>query len=196
MKNNPTFTVFTGPMFSSKTSKLLMTLERYKYQKKSVAIFKPSLDNRYDAKKIVSHGGWTVDANVVKTGADILEILSQMSTEPDVVAIDEAFMISGVAEVLLWLYKNGVEIVVSTLDLSSTGKPFSEVEKLLVWATHVEKCTAVCTICSKDAYYTHKKQIDESDGEIQVGGSELYDPRCARHHPYIMNHEIIVNQGE
>ncbi len=188
---NPTFTVFTGPMFGSKTTKLLSTLERYKYQRKRVVVFKPVIDDRYDASEVVSHSGWTAPATTVKNGADILEALSRMPSEPDVVAVDEAFMIPNVAEVLTWLYRNGISIVASTLDISAQGKPFHEVEKLLAWATHVEKCSSVCTVCGRDAFYTHKKQIDEDRGEIHVGGAELYEPRCFQHHLAIDNREKI-----
>jgi thymidine kinase len=86
-----------------------------------------------------------------------------------------------VAGVLTWLYRTGIDVVVSTLDISATGKPFHEVEKLLPWATHIEKCSAVCTQCGRDAFYTHKKQVS-SDDEIEVGGAEMYEPRCSRHH--------------
>jgi thymidine kinase len=127
----------------------------------------------------------------VKTAADILEVLEKMPQAPDVIAVDEAFMIPNVAEVLTWLYRNGVNIIVSTLDISSTGKAFPEVEKMLAWATTVEKCAAVCTVCGHDAYYTHKKQVDEDQGEIQVGGSELYEPRCFQHHLAIDKRQVI-----
>ena len=191
MPSNPTFSVFVGPMFSSKTTKLLSTLERFKYQHKRIAVFKPTLDDRYNPDEVVSHGGWSYPATTVKSGADILEVLAQTPDDPDVVAIDEAFMIPNIAEVLIWLYRNGVTVVVSTLDISATGKPFHEVEKLLAWATHVEKCAAVCTVCGRDAFYTHKKQVDEDRGEIQVGGAELYEPRCFQHHLAIDKRENI-----
>lgn len=191
---NPTFTVFTGSMFSFKTTKLLSSIERFKFQHKVVAAFKPTIDDRYASLNIVSHSGWSWPAVPVRTGADILEELARLSDEPGAVAVDEAFMIPGIAEVLIWLYKNGVNIVVSTLDISSSGKPFREVEKLLVWATHVEKCVAVCTVCGCDARYTHKKQVDD-DNEIHVGGSELYEPRCWCHIPFIANHVPGVKLG-
>lgn len=191
LHQNPTFIVFAGAMFSSKTTKLLSTLERYKYQHKKVAVFKPTIDDRYDAREVVSHSGWSTKATTVKNGADILEVLGQMDVEPDVVAVDEAFMIPNIAEVLVWLYRNGISIVVSTLDISATGKPFHEVERLLAWATTVEKCSSVCTICGRDAFYTHKKQIDEDRGEIQVGGEELYEPRCFQHHLAVDKREKI-----
>lgn len=194
MHQNPTFTVFVGAMFSSKTTKLLSALERYKYQHKRVIVFKPSLDDRYNPSEVMSHSGWSVKAQTVRHGADILEVLAQMDQEPDVVAVDEAFMIPNVAEALVWLYRNGISIVVSTLDLSAAGKPFYEVERLMAWATYVEKCAAVCTVCGRDAYYTHKKQVDDDRGEIQVGGAELYEPRCFQHHLAVDKREKIHDE--
>lgn len=188
MLNNPEFIVYCGPMFSSKTSRLLAALERYKYQHKSIVVFKPRIDDRYSISEVVTHGGWKVPAVCVRSGAEILEYLTSLDQEPQIVAVDEAFMIPGSADALTWLFTYGFTIVVSSLEMSSTGKIFQEVEKMLSWATHVEKCTAVCTICSRDARYTHKKQ--SSDEEIQIGGSELYEPRCAQHFPEIFQHIV------
>jgi len=194
MKNqhNHNFVVFTGPMWSSKTSKMLMTLERYKHQGKKIAVFKPLIDDRYSTNNVVSHMGWEYPANSISVGNDIIDFLVKTTDEPSVIAVDEAFMIPGIADVLIWLYRNGVNIVVSTLDLSATGKSFSEVEKILIWATHVEKCSAVCTVCGRDAFYTHKKMLND-DALVEIGGSELYEPRCARCHPSILNHEVVMN---
>lgn len=183
MFSNPTFTVFTGPMFSSKTSKLLASLERYRYQHKKVAVFKPSMDDRYSVGEVVTHVGWKMPATCVKSGVDILEHLANTSENPNVIAVDEAFMIPGIADTLIWLYRNGFSIVVSSLEMSASAKPFHEIEKMLPWATHVEKCSAVCTVCGRDAHFTHKKQT--GGDEIEVGGSELYEPRCFSHHVVI-----------
>jgi thymidine kinase len=177
---NPTLTVYVGPMFSSKTTRMLSALERFELQKKRVLVFKPEMDDRYSTSEVRSHSGWHRPAVSIKEGPDILQVLADLDWSPEVVAVDEAFMIPGIAEVLTWLYRSGVSVVVSTLDLSYSGKPFHEVEKLMPWATHVEKCAAVCTECGRDAYYTHKKQT--SGEEIEVGGGELYEPRCFRHH--------------
>jgi thymidine kinase len=189
---NPTLTVYVGPMFSTKTSRLLLDLERFKHQHKRIMAFKPTIDARYSESDIVSHMGWRCQAITVREGADILEALTEAADAPEVVAVDEAFMLPGVAEVLVWLYRTGVTVVVSTLDLSAAGKAFSEVEKLLPWATHVEKCAAVCTECGRDAFYTHKKHV--SGEEIEVGGAELYEPRCFRHHIAIDNRPKISDE--
>jgi len=184
---NPTFTIYTGPMFSAKTTSLLSILDRYKHQGKKLAVFKPQLDDRYSVDNICTHSGWKFPATCVKSGGDILEILTSMNVNPQIIAVDEAFMIAGIADVLIWLYRSGYTVVVSSLDLSATGKPFDEITKMLPWATKVEKLSAVCVVCNKDAFYTYKKQT--GGDEIEVGGVELYEPRCSRCHPFIANSE-------
>jgi len=182
---NPTFTIYTGPMFSAKTTSLLSTLDRYKYQGKKIMVFKPKLDDRYNINDISTHSGWTFPAICVKFGSDVLEKIAEAEINPHVVAVDEAFMIPGISEVLVWLYRRGYNIVVSSLDLSATGKPFEEIEKMLPWATKIKKLSAVCVVCNKDAYYTYKKQTGGE--EIEVGGVELYEARCIKCHPRIIN---------
>lgn len=189
--SNPEFIVFAGPMFSSKTTKLLSALERFRYQKKKIIVFKPKIDTRYAVEEIVSHSGWTTPAVIVEDGAQMLEYLMKQASPFDVVAVDEMFMIDGIADTLVWLFRNlGVTVIVSTLDISATGKSFGEVEKVLTWATSVEKCSAVCTVCGADAFYTHKKAPDSQ--EIHVGGAEMYEPRCFSHH-FQVNHQLQEN---
>lgn len=178
--NNPTLTVYCGPMFSGKTTRLLSDLERFKLQRKRCAAFKPLQDSRCGINDIVSHSGWRHAATTVEAGACLIDALTRLEDMPDVVAVDEAFMIPGIAGVVAWLYSSGITVVVSTLDLSYACKPFREVEQLMPLATRVEKCAAVCAVCGRDAFYTHKKQV--SGEEIEVGGSELYEPRCFSHH--------------
>jgi len=178
-------------MFSAKTTSLLSTLDRLKYQGKKIAVFKPKLDDRYSIDNISTHGGWSIPAICVKVGSDILEELSEMKENPHVIAVDEAFMIPGIADVLVWLYRSGYSVVVSSLDLSAAGKPFDEIERMLPWATKVEKLSAVCVVCNKDAHYTYKKQTGGT--EIEVGGSELYEPRCLKCHPVILNQESLIS---
>ena len=181
---HPEFIIFTGPMFGSKTTRLMAVVDRFKYQNRKVLAFKPMMDDRYNQADIVTHNGGKIAASTVQDAAEIFMHLAESDDSYDVVAVDEAFMISGIADVLIWLYQRGITVVVSSLDMSATCKPFEELQKMLPWATQIEKCPAVCPVCSRDAYYTYKKNDDGV--EIAVGGAELYEPRCFDHHP-IMN---------
>jgi thymidine kinase len=58
--NNPQFVIFTGPMFSAKTTGLLSAIDRYKYQGKKVVVFKPRFDDRYSQEDVSTHSGWKV----------------------------------------------------------------------------------------------------------------------------------------
>jgi thymidine kinase len=184
MSDLPQLIVFVGPMWASKTSSMLSLLDRFRYQKKSVVAFKPQIDDRYSTEDIVTHTGQKFPAFSVEKGDDILKCLAEAPFPPDVIAVDELFMIPGSAKVLVWLHRQGFTIVVSSLDLSSGCKPFAEVKEILPWATRIEKLSACCSICGEDARFSYRKTSDD-DGEIVVGGIEKYEPRCWCHHPLV-----------
>tara|TARA_Y100000385_G_C12821791_1_gene520686 strand:+ start:171 stop:731 length:561 start_codon:yes stop_codon:yes gene_type:complete len=180
---NNEFVVFVGPMFGGKTTKLLSALDRYKYQGREIYAFKPDVDERYSKEEIVTHWGGKVNAIRIPHGLKIHEVLfDDTLPEPKnvVIAVDEAFMICGIADGLIDLFKKGHTILVSSLQLSSSGEPYEEVTRMLPHATKVEVCPAVCSRCDRDAHYTLKVG-GRDDHEIEVGGADMYQPRCFKH---------------
>jgi len=176
---NPEFIIFCGPMFGGKTSRLLAALDRAKYQSKKIIAFKPKMDHRYADEEIVTHSGHKWRAKCVSSGREIIDLAKNV----DIIAVDEAFMIDGVARALIALFKKGKTIFVSSIQLSARGETFTEIQQLFPWATRIEVCPAVCPITGRDAFYTHRKV--EGLGEIAVGGAELYEPRCWEFHSYV-----------
>lgn len=168
-----------------------MELERYKYQHKHVIVFKPKIDDRYSFSEVVTHGGWKIPAICVDDGADLLKYVADSDVNPRVIAVDEAFMIPGIANALIFLYRNGFDVIVSSLDLAANGKPFSEMTKMFPWATRIEKCTAVCTTCGRDARFTYKKGTATDEVTIEVGGAEMYEPRCSRCFPLFTPSDVV-----
>src|SRR6202041_975194 len=65
--------VVCGSMFSGKTEELLRRLKRARLARQEVQLFKPRLDDRYDAVKVVSHEGVTADALPVASADELLE---------------------------------------------------------------------------------------------------------------------------
>ena len=179
MKGN--FTMFVGPMFGGKTTKLLSALDRYKYQGRNILVFKPSVDERYSKGEIVTHWGTKLAATRISAGEEIYNYLDDTwTTGGHVIAVDEAFMIRGIGDVLISLSRLGHTVLVSSLQLSSDGTPSKEVMKMMPYATKIEVCPAVCSECSNDAYYTQKIG-GRSDHKIEIGGAEMYQPRCHKH---------------
>jgi len=178
-KPNPEFVIFCGPMFGGKTSRMLAALDRAKYQSKEISAFKPKMDHRYIEEEIVTHSGYTWNAHCVSSGEEIIEL----SRKSDVIAVDEAFMIDGVARALITLFKEGKTVFVSSIQLSARGETFEEMQQMFPWATRVEVCPAVCPITGKDAFYTVAKV--EGLNQIDVGGSEKYEPRSHEHTAFL-----------
>lgn len=179
MKNE--FVMFVGPMFGGKTTKLLSAIDRYKYQGRKILAFKPNVDERYSKEEIVTHWKTRLPAKRIKHGIDIVKHISD--GDKFVIAVDESFMIPGIAETLIELFKSGHTVVVSSLQLSSDFTPYKEMQAMMPFATKVEVCPAVCSICGSDAYYTEKIG-GRSDHAIEVGGSEMYKPTCLKHFHY------------
>ena len=188
---DPQFIIFTGPMFGSKTTRMLAALERYTYQNKKVIAFKPRMDDRYSESEICTHSGLKFPALTVGTGNEILDHV--LEKDPGVVAVDEAFMIDGCAEVLLKLFRSGKTIIISSLQLSASGIVFTEVRDMMPWATRIEVCPAVCVVTGRDAFYTNRKV--EGLNEIAIGGVDLYEPRCWEHHPFMNREDLHVSSS-
>lgn len=183
----PSFIMHVGPMASGKTSALLAYVDRCKYQKRSVSAYKPQVDSRFSELSIVSHGGWSIPAIPVKTSEELKACIRVNNSE--IIAVDEAFMIEGIAEVLVSEFRRNKTIVVSSLDLSYSCTPFAEIEMMMPYATAIVKHRSVCTVCGKDALYTYKHGYDGKNAgmfgttSLEVGGLDKYEPRCFLHHP-------------
>ena len=175
------FVVFCGPMWSGKSARLLAAIERHRLRRTNVVCFKPSIDGRYSDTAIVTHSGSSHPAISVSSGSDILRVVQ--NTKPEVIAVDEAFMIDGSADALFEIFQRGISVYVSSIELSANLKTFPEMEKILSYATHIEKCAAVCVSCGADAALTHRRV--PSDLEIAVGGADSYEPLCWNCHPLI-----------
>ena len=177
---NPFFNIYIGPMFGSKTTRLLGEVDRLKHKGRKVAAFKPKMDARYSADKISSHNGGSVDAYSIESAEEIFDLSYQF----DSIAVDEAFMIPNIAAVLIDSYRSGKNIIVSSIQMDAGEKPFPSIEKMLPFATKIEVCPAVCSFqgCDQDAFYTKALfDIENATQEEKVGAKGMYEPRCFQH---------------
>ena len=192
------FILYTGPMFSSKTTRLLMEADTRQYRKENIITFKAKLDDRYSkVGEIVTHNFNKIPAHLVSSGSDILKKIAEQESlgyEIDTVVIDELFLIKDSNTACIKLFKKGYTVIASSIDLSFTGEPFKEVKEVMPYCTNIIKCKSVCSVCQKDARYTYKKlgvkhvesfKSSPTLEQIQVGGSELYEPRCQQHYNYM-----------
>ena len=175
--------VICGPMFSGKSEEMIRRLRRAEIAGQRVVIFKPRIDDRYDATDIVSHAGARMQAVPVASVAEIAE----HSQGYEVVGIDEAqFLGDGVVATALDLADRGVRVVVAGLDQDFRRLPFGPMPQLLTHAEFVDKLQAVCHRCGGPATTTQRlvdgQPAPYSGDTVVVGAAEQYEARCRACH--------------
>ena len=165
--------VICGSMFSGKTVELIRRIKRAQIAKQEIEIYKPTIDNRYSEKKVVSHDANEIHSTPVSTSAEILKLMKL----PEVVGIDEAqFFDVGLVDVCVTLANKGIRVIVAGLDKDYLGKPFGPMPALMASAEYVTKVHAVCMRCGSLANFSHRISTDES--LIVVGEKNNYEPLC------------------
>ena len=181
-----------GSMFSGKSEEMIRRLRRAEIAKQKVQVFKPKLDDRYEAEKVSSHSGYQFRATVVET---IAEIEALLEGDTDVVGIDEVqffdWQIAGLCERLA---DGGLRVILAGLDMDFRGEPFGPMPLLMAQAEVVDKLQAICIVCGAPASRTQRlingQPANYDDPVIMVGASEVYEARCRRHH------EVPRDKGE
>lgn len=163
--------VICGSMFSGKTEELIRRLNRAKFAKQKVEIFKPAIETRYHEEMVVSH-----DANQIRstpvTSSAMMKLLAQGC---DVVGIDEAqFFDDEIVTVCNDLANSGIRVIVAGLDMDFKGNPFGPMPALMATAEYVTKVHAVCTRTGNLANYSFRKA--NNDNLVLLGETEEYEP--------------------
>lgn len=176
--------VICGGMFSGKTEELIRRVRRAEIARKTVQVFKPSLDARYAPEHLASHNGLRTMAVPVDTVADIAE---RVKPDTAVVAIDEAqFFHPSVVDLCSDLADRGMRVIVAGLDMDFRGEPFGPVPALMARAEAVTKLQAICVCCGEAASRTQRlidgRPASYDDPIILVGAAEAYEARCRHCH--------------
>lgn len=165
--------VICGSMFSGKTEELIRRLKRVEIARMKYEIFKPSIDTRYDAQKIVSHD----ENQLLSTSIDNSQTILLLAQNVDVVAIDEAqFFDDQITSVCETLARSGVRVIVAGLDMDYKGNPFGQMPQLLAKADYITKLHAICVVCGNIASISYRKV--NTEGQVLIGEKDLYEPRC------------------
>jgi thymidine kinase len=165
--------VICGSMFSGKTEELIRRINRARYAKLSVKIFKPKLDVRYDESDVVSHNATAAASTPVGKSADIL----LLAGHAQVIGIDEAqFFDNKLPEVCTTLANKGIRVIIAGLDMDFKGRPFGPMPTLMAIAESVTKVHAVCVRCGNPALYSYR--LVPSKEKVLLGEKDSYEPRC------------------
>jgi thymidine kinase len=168
--------VITGSMFSGKSEELIRRLRRAQIARQKVQIFKPTFDNRYSDRHIVSHSDMRIASENV---ANSRALLSQVEEDAEVVGIDEGqFFDTDLPSVCNTLASRGKRVIVAGLDQDYLGKPFEPMPQLLAIAEYITKTLAICMVCGSPA--NHTQRLVASQDRVLLGAQGTYEARCRR----------------
>jgi thymidine kinase len=188
--------LITGPMFAGKSEELIRRLKKLIIAGFKTQVFKPEIDDRYSVECISSHNKSILKAQNVSSTKDIL---NSLDADTEVIGIDEVqFLDSDIVEFLDRWADSGKIAIVSGLDLDFKCEPFLFSDKklnfsnLMVISDTIIKLTAICMfkeengICGLDATRSQRliegKPASYFSELVMVSASELYEPRCRKHH--------------
>lgn len=177
-----------GSMFSGKSEELLKRMRRASIGGKTIRLYKPRLDDRYSVDEVVTHYGASYPCKVL---GDLSELLTEDLSGVDVIGIDEGqFFGDNLVEVCVALKKRGFEVIVSGLDMWSSGEPVMNMAMLAAISNTAKKFHAVCVKTGQDAYISHC--LAAKDGDVLVGGADSYIAVCEEAHEALLLEEREV----
>ena len=163
--------IICGSMFSGKTEELIRRLNRAKYAKKKVKVFKPIVDSRFKTNLVLSHDKNEIKSKSVSKSSDI----KIKAVGSDVIGIDEAqFFDNGIIKVCNDLANEGIRVIVAGLDMDYKGNPFGPMPNLMATAEYITKVHAICAKSGNLANHSHR--ISTNKSLIHLGEKESYIP--------------------
>ncbi len=167
--------VICGSMFSGKTEELIRRIRRAEFAQQSILLVKPKVDNRYSEEQVVSHQGTAIEAKVIDSSSEILQIWNKEK----IVAVDEAqFFDEQLALVCSELANKGARVIIAGLDMDYKGLPFGPMPNLLAMAEYVTKVHAICVSCGNLAQFSHR--ISSEEERVLLGAKNEYEPLCRK----------------
>ena len=186
--------IIIGPMFASKTTRLVEIYKQCKFCNISVVVINHSIDNRYDEEMLSTHDQvkipciktdklldiWTdnldleKDVSLVPRINDILKVATS-----SVVLINEGQFFNDLEDFVKLLLANDKKVYVCGLDGDFERKKFGQILDLIPLCDKVTKLTSLCSICKDGTHGIFSKRLT-LEKEQTVVGSTNYIPVCRR----------------
>ncbi len=190
-----------GPMFSSKTTRLVEIYKQCKFCNISVAVINHSIDNRYDDELLSTHD--KIKIPCIKTErlfdvwTDQIDMEEEVSCIPrikdkfkvatsDVILINEGQFFPDLEDFVKQLLSYNKKVYVCGLDGDFERKKFGQMLDLIPLCDKVYKLTSLCSLCKTGTKGIFSMRLT-SDKEQTLVGSDNYIPVCRA--CYVLKHK-------
>ena len=168
--------VYTGPMKSGKTTKLIEQYKKTLNKSPKTYMFKPKIDDRYSSVKVVARNG---NEQILSTLLDNVDMLWYFKDMYKNFFIDEFQFLDGDISTIKKLLDLGKNIWVSGLNLTAEKKPFGLMGDLMCLAYTIFIMKGDCDYCGKQHKGIYTFYEGGKDTDIVVG-DDKYKCVCSK----------------
>jgi thymidine kinase len=180
MHKTSTLQLIIGPMFSGKSSELINEIRKLKVINSKYIVIKPSIDNRYQNNKIVSHNKESEECIVTD---DLNNIDDSQILEFNTIIIDEGQFFKNLKNrILYWLESLNKNIIIGGLDGDYKRNPIGEILDLIPYCDNLKKINSLCIYCSNGTPGLFSYRLSDEKNQILVGSNDKYIPLCRLHY--------------
>lgn len=169
--------LFCGPMFARKTTTLVENWTG------GDLILKPAIDTRYSLNSIVTHDGVERAALPVSSWPEKEVFLAPRIFIDEIQFFHSPWYKGDFIKEVLEAKTSGKTVFLAGLDRDWRGEFFRVTRSAMEIADQVIQLTALCSLCNNDATLTWRRGGNGST--IELGGEDIYEPRCTKHHPLV-----------
>jgi thymidine kinase len=186
--------IILGPMFASKTTRLVEIYKQCNFCNISVAVINHSIDNRYDEELLSTHDHikipcikterlfdvWTDNIDMETNIEKVPRIKDKFKVaSSSVILINEGQFFADLEEFVKILLSHDKKVYVCGLDGDFERKKFGQILDLIPICDKVTKLTSLCSLCKNGTPGIFSKRIS-SEKEQTVVGSDNYIPVCRK----------------
>ena len=168
--------IYTGPMKSGKTTKLIEQYKKTLAKNPKTYMFKPALDTRYSSVRVVARNK---DEQILSTLLNDVDMLWNFRDMYKNFFIDEFQFLDGNISTIKNLLDLGKNIWVSGLNLTAEKKPFGLMGDVMCFADTIYFMKGNCDYCGKQnkGIYTFYDGVKNTD---IIVGDDNYKCVCSK----------------
>jgi thymidine kinase len=188
--------LIVGPMYSSKTTRLVEVYNKCKFCNISIAVINHTIDNRYDEQLLSTHDQIKIPCikterlmdlwldssiNILEddiSGISRIKEIFQISRS-EVILINEGQFFPDLKEFVDYLLKNEKKVYICGLDGDFERKKFGQILDLIPLCDKVTKLTSLCSLCKDGTPGIFSMRLTK-ETEQTVVGSDNYIPVCRK----------------
>jgi len=177
--NNGYLGLFTGCMYSGKTTMLIDIYNDYREKNVKVCVINYIGDDRYHDELMSSHDKKMIPCHKVKSVYDVFSKNPDILKTIDVYLINEGQFFEDLYDIVkLLVMIHGKTVFVVGLDGDFSMNKFGQISDLIPLCDKYEKLYAKCSKCGNPASFTER--ITNDTTQVLIGSSDIYTPVCRR----------------